>query len=83
MKILVEEAVVAKKLVVVALLEVEFKAVKLSKVELPESKRLDKLVKPAVAVKVPVKLAAELIVWLLIKPEVMRPVLREVENRLV
>ena len=44
--------------VVVALVEVEFRAVKLSKVLEPERRRFDNEVKPAVAVKVPVKLAA-------------------------
>ena len=49
----------------------------------PESKRLESEVRPPVAVSVPVKLAAEEIFWLLIKPEVMAPVLRAVEKRLV
>ena len=59
-----ELATLAKKLVEVALVEVEFSAVKLSSVEEPESRRFDKLVSPPVAVKLvptvrePVKLAA-------------------------
>ena len=42
----------------------------------PERSRLERVVSPPVAVTVPVKLAAELIVWPLIKPEVMAPVVR-------
>ena len=76
-KKLVELAVVEKKLVVVAELPVALTKVKFCRVELPESSRFESEVKPAVAVKVPVKLAAELIVWELIKPEVMAPVDRE------
>jgi hypothetical protein len=44
---------------------------------------LERVERPAVAVRVPVKLAAELMVWPLINPEVMRPVVRLVEKRLV
>ena len=69
--------------VVVALLEVEFRAVKLSKVEEPESSKLLSEVCPAVAVKVPVKLAALEIVCELMRAEVMAPVFRVVEKRLV
>ena len=58
-KRLVEEAVVLKKLVLVALVDVEFKAVKFCKVVEPESNRLDSEVSPPVTVKVPVRLAAE------------------------
>ena len=58
----VEEAVVANIVVVVALLDVEFRAVKLSRVEEPERRRFERDVNPAVAVRVPVKLAAEDIV---------------------
>ena len=47
-----------ERLVEVALVEVLFSAVKLSKVEEPERRRLESEVKPAVAVKVPVKFAA-------------------------
>ena len=59
---------VEKKLVLVALVEVEFSPVKLSKVEEPERSKLESEVKPPVTVKVvptardPVKLAAEEIV---------------------
>ena len=49
----------------------------------PVSKRLERVERPPVAVRVPVKLAALEIVWLLILPEVMRPVLSEVLKRLV
>ena len=44
--------------VVVALLEVEFNAVKFNKVVEPESRRFESEVSPAVAVKVPVKFEA-------------------------
>ena len=57
-KRLVEEAVVAKKLVEVELVVVELIPVKLSKVVEPERRRLESEVSPAVAVRVPVKLAA-------------------------
>jgi hypothetical protein len=59
---LVLEAVVAKELVVVALDEVELRAVKLSRVEEPESSRLESEVKPAVAVRVPLKIELPLTV---------------------
>mgnify|MGYP001570348555 CR=1 FL=1 len=58
-KRLVLEAVVEKKLVVVALVEVLLSAVKFWRVVEPESNRLESEVRPPVAVKVPVKLAAE------------------------
>ena len=61
-KMLVLEAVVANIVVVVALLEVEFRAVKLSRVVEPERRRFERDVSPAVAVRVPVKLAADDIV---------------------
>ena len=54
-----EEAVVEKKLVEVALVLVLLSAVKFNNVLEPESRRLESDVKPAVAVRVPVKLAAE------------------------
>ena len=60
-----EEAVVANELVEVALVEVEFSPVKLSKVDEPESNKFEREVSPPVAVRVvptardPVKLAAE------------------------
>ena len=59
LKRLVLEAVVAKELVEVALVEVELSAVKFRSVEEPERSRLESDVSPAVAVSVPVKLAAE------------------------
>lgn len=68
----------AKKLVLVALTEVKF-----CNVLEPERSKLDKVVRPAVAVRVPEKEAAEEIVWPLISPEVIKPVLKAVENRLV
>ena len=58
----VELAVVAKKLVVVALVVVELTAVKSLRVVEPERSKLESEVRPAVAVRVPVKLAAEDIV---------------------
>ena len=67
----VDEAVVAKKVVEVALVEVEFSPVKLSKVEEPERSKLESEVKPPVAVKVPVKLAALEMVWPFTRPDVM------------
>jgi hypothetical protein len=87
-KRLVDEATEAKKFVVVALVEVELRAVKLSSVEEPERRRFESEVRPPVAVTVPVKLAAEEIVWPLIKPEVIAPrvalpTLRAVAKRLV
>ena len=51
------DAVVAKKLVEIALLEVELSAVKFCKVDEPVSNRLERVVRPPVAVRVPVKLA--------------------------
>ncbi len=62
---------------------VELRAVKFCKVEEPLSNRLERFVKPAVAVTVPVKLAAEEIVWPLISPEVTTPRLELVLKRLV
>jgi len=87
-KRLVEEATEAKKLVVVAFVEVELRAVKFCRVEDPESKRFERVVRPPVAVTVPVKLAADEIVWPLIKPEVIAPsvefpAVRAVAKRLV
>jgi hypothetical protein len=82
-KKLVVEAVVEKRLVVVALVLVALRAVKFWRVDEPLSKRLERVAKPPVAVRVPVKLAALEIVWPLILPAVMRPVLRAVEKRLV
>ena len=56
-------AVVANILVVVAEEPVAFMKVKFWRVEEPVSKRLDSVVRPAVAVRVPVKLAALEMVW--------------------
>ena len=53
------DAVVAKRVVVVALVVVELTAVKFWRVEEPVSKRFERVVKPPVAVSVPVKLAAD------------------------
>ena len=85
---MVELAVDEKKLVVVALVPVAFTKVKFWRVEEPVSKRLESVVRPLVTVSVPVKLAAEEMVWLLIAPEViaaavMLPVFKLVEKRLV
>jgi hypothetical protein len=70
---LVEEAVVAKKLVVVAEVPVALTKVKFWRVEDPERSRLERVVSPPVAVSVPVKFAVDEIVWPLIKPEVIVP----------
>lgn len=58
-KRLVEDAVVAKKLVVVAEVPVAFEKVKFWRVVEPDRRRFESEVRPAVAVKVPVKLAAD------------------------
>jgi len=79
----VDEAVVEKRLVVVAEVEVELIEVKFRSVEEPVRRRLERVERPPVTVRVPVKLAAAEIVWLLMLPEVMTPVLREVENKFV
>jgi hypothetical protein len=75
--------VVAKRLVEVALVEVELRAVKFWRVDEPVTRRLERVVRPLVTLRVPVRLAALEIVWPFIVPEVMLPVLREVEKRLV
>ena len=80
---LVDEATEAKKLVVVAFVEVELREVKFWKVLEPVTRRFESEVKPPVAVSVPVKFAAEEMVWPFTVPEVMLPVLREVEKRFV
>jgi hypothetical protein len=74
---------VAKKLVEVALVVVPLMAVKFWRVEEPERRRFESEVSPPVTFKVPVKLAALEMFWLLIRPEVMAPVLREVAKRFV
>lgn len=76
-------------LVVVAFVPVALLNVKFCSVEEPVTRRLESEVRPPVAVRVPVKLAAEEMVWPLISPEVivpeeiMFPVLSRVENRFV
>ena len=52
-------AMVEKKLVVVAFVVVELIAVKFCSVDDPESRRFERVVKPPVAVTVPVKEVAE------------------------
>jgi hypothetical protein len=70
--------------VVVALVVVLFRPVKFWRVEEPFTWTLERVVRPPVAVTVPVKLVAAEIVWPLIVPEVVTlPVLREVAKRLV
>jgi len=68
---LVVLAVVAKKLVEVLLVEVEFKKVILWKVDDALTRRFERLVRPAVAVRVPVKFAVAEIFWPFTRPEVM------------
>jgi len=87
-KRLVDEAVVEKRLVVVAEVPVALMKVKFWRVEEPVRRRLERVVRPPVTLSVPVKLAAEEIVWSLIRPEVIGPAVRvpmlpEVEKRLV
>jgi len=69
----VVEALVAKKLVVVAEVPVAFRKVKFWRVDEPVRRRFERVVSPAVAVRVPVKLAAEEMVWELMSPEVKAP----------
>ena len=76
----VEKSVVANKLVVVAFVDVEFKKVMFWNVDEALTRRFERLVRPAVAVRVPVKFAVEEIVWPLIKPEVRVPRLALVAN---
>lgn len=75
-KKLVVEAVVANKFVVVALVPVAFTKVKFCSVVDPERSKFERLVSPAVAVRLPVKLAALEIVWPLMRPEVKTPAVR-------
>ena len=82
-KRLVEEAVAAKKLVVVAAVPVALRKVKFCKVEEPMASRLARVVRPLVTFKVPVKIAAEEMVWPLIESLVKVPMLPKVEKRLV
>ena len=87
-KRLVDEAVVEKRLVVVAEVPVALMKVKFWRVEEPVVRRLERVVRPPVTLSVPVKLAEEEIVWSLIRPEVIGPAVRvpmlpEVEKRLV
>ena len=53
------DAKFAKSVVVVAFVEVLFTAVKFWRVVLPVTRRFESVVRPAVAVRVPVKLAAD------------------------
>ena len=76
---LVEERVVAKKLVEVAWDEVEFTAVKFWRVEEALARKPPVRVVRPVTPTVPVKLAEEEMVWPLTRPEVMAPVVRVVE----
>ena len=64
---------VKAKVVVVAFVEVAFWAVKFWSVVEPDKRRLEREVSPPVAVKVPVKLAAEDIVCEFMSPEVIVP----------
>jgi hypothetical protein len=73
----VDEATDENKLVVVALVPVALIKVKFWSVDDPVTSKFESVVKPPVAVMVPVKLAAEEMVWLLIAPDVMAPVVRE------
>ncbi|MBX4200194.1 hypothetical protein KW790_01925 [Candidatus Parcubacteria bacterium] len=70
-KRLVLEAVVLNMVVVVAFVVVLFCPVNDRRVDEPESKRLESDVSPLVTVNVPVKFAADEIVWLFIRPEVI------------
>lgn len=74
-------AVVAKRFVVVALVVVEFVAVKFCNVVEPFNRRFESVVRPAVAVRVPVKFAALEIVCPLIRPEVIVPRFAFVANK--
>jgi len=73
------DAVVAKRLVVVAFVVVELSPVKFWRVEEPVTRRFESVERPPVAVRVvptlrePVRLAALEIVWPLMRPEVMVP----------
>lgn len=69
----VKAPVLEKIEVVVALVEVEFNAVKFWRVEEPFINKLERLVKPPRAVRVPVKFAVSEIVCPFIKPEVTAP----------
>jgi len=80
---LVVLAVVAKKLVEVLLVEVEFKKVILWKVDEALTRRFERLVRPAVAVSVPVKFAVAEIFWPFTRPEVSVPRFAVVPKRLV
>jgi len=82
-KRLVVEAVVVKKLVEVLLVVVEFNPVKFWRVVEPVCKVFEKVVWPAVTLRVPVKEAAFEIVWPLIKPAVIAVAKRLVEEAVV
>ena len=68
---------------VVADVPVALAKVKFWRVEDPVSKRLERVESPAVAVRVPVKLAALEMVCELMRPEVIAPVVKAVEKRFV
>ena len=70
---LVNVPVVPKMFVVVAFVVVERSPVKFCNVEEPSTSKLAKVVKPEATLRVPVKLAAEDIVWPLINPDVIAP----------
>ena len=74
---------VAKRFVVVAEVPVAFWNVKLARVEEPFTCRFERVVKPPVALSVPVKLAAKEIVWPLMRPEVTVPKLALFAERLI
>jgi len=85
---LVKVPLVEKSEVVVAWVPVALIKVKFWRVEEPVRRRFESVVRPLVTLRVPVKLAAEEMVWPFIKPEVMLakvalPAVRAVAKRLV
>jgi hypothetical protein len=78
----------ANRLVVVALVPVAFIKVKFWRVDDPVARRLARVVRPLETLRVPLNDAAELMFWLLIRPDVITPAVRAptfplVEKRLV
>jgi hypothetical protein len=69
--------VVTKDVVDVELVVVAFNPVKFCKVLDPVTRRFESVVNPDVTLSVPVKLAAEEMVWPLMRPEVMAPAVSE------
>ncbi len=69
----VEKSVVANKFVVVADVPVAFTKVKFWRVDEPFNRRFERFVRPPVAVRVPVKLAALVMVCPFMSPEVTTP----------